>query len=369
MTTTYRYLFADLLSNVVIGELPLTGVSFTQQLNQAGTFQGHILLSGVDSTGYNVANSTIPGKCAIYVDRDGDLVWGGVIWGRDYNSSSQVLSFSAREFESYFERRRINTTTAFTNVDQLTIAQNLVTLAQSALYGNIGVQVGVETSGVLLSRTYYDYELKTFYNALQDLSRAEDGFDFNIQVNYNGSGEPSKTLVLGYPRIGTVYSASNPSAPVFEFPAGNVVEYEYPEDGSVAANKIYALGAGSNEGKLVSIAVDTSKYADGWALLEEQSNYSDVTDQTYLNELALGQVNAVSYPPTTIKLVVPASVNPVFGTYAIGDDARLRITDQRFPSAGNDAGLDAIYRIVGLNVQPGENGPERVTITLTQTTN
>lgn len=369
MATTYRYLFADLLSNTIIGELPLTGVSFTQQLNQAGTFQGHILLSGIDSAGYNVANATIPGKCAVYVDRNGDLVWGGVIWGRDYNSSSQVLSFSAREFESYFERRRIDTTTAFTNVDQLSIAQNLMSLAQSAPYGNIGVQVGVETSGVLISRTYYDYELKTYYNALQDLSRAEDGFDFNILVNYDGSGQPTKTLVLGYPRIGTVYSSTNPEAIVFEFPAGNVVEYEYPEDGSIAANKIYALGAGSNEGKLVSIAVDSTKYADGWALLEEQANYSDVTDQTYLDELALGQVNAVSYPPTTIKLVVPASQVPVFGTYGIGDDARLRITDQRFPSSGTNAGLDEVYRIVGLSVQPGEDGPERVTITLTQTTN
>jgi hypothetical protein len=369
MTTTYRYLFADLLSNVIIGELPLTSVSFNQQLNQAGTFQGHLLLSGVDTVGYNVANSTIPGKCAIYVDRDGDLVWGGVIWNRSYNSSSQTLTFTAREFESYFERRRITTNTVFNNVDQLTIAQNLVALAQSAPFGDIGVQIGVETSGVLVSRTYYRYELKTYYNALQDLSRSEMGFDFNIQVNYNGSGEPSKTLVLGYPRIGAEYSSTDPSAPVFEFPAGNIVEYEYPEDGSIAANTIYALGAGSNEGKLISIASDATKFTDGWALLEEQANYSDVTDQAYLDQLAIGQVNALSYPPTTIKIVVPAFVNPVFGTYAIGDSARLRITDQRFPANGNNAGLDQIYRIVGLNVQPGENGPERVTITLTVTTN
>jgi len=369
MATTYRYLFADLLTNVVIGELPLTGVSFNQQLNQAGAFQGHILLSGIDAVGYNVADSTIPGKCAVYVDRDGDLVWGGVIWGRSYNSRSQLLSFSAREFESYFERRRINITTNYNNLDQLTIAQSLITLAQSEPFGDIGVQVGVDTSGVLLSRTYFDYELKTYYNALQDLSRAEDGFDFNIQVAYDGAGEPIKTFVTGYPRIGTVYSSANPAAPVFEFPAGNVVEYEYPEDGSIAANKIYSLGAGSNEGKIIAIAIDANKYAEGWALLEEQANYADVTDATYLGELALGQVNAVAYPPTVIKLVVPASQNPVFGTYALGDDVRLRITDQRFPSVTTNAGLDEIYRIVGLNVEPGEDGPERVTITLTDTTN
>jgi len=59
----------------------------------------------------------------------------------------------------------------------------------------------------------------------------------------------------------------------------------------------------------------------------------------------------------------------VFGTYALGDDVRLRITDQRFPSVTTNAGLDEIYRIVGLNVEPGEDGPERVTITLTDTTN
>lgn len=363
MSTNYRYLFADLLTNTVIGELQLTGVSFTQQLNQAGTFQGHILLSGVNSAALNIPDATIPGKCAIYIDRNDTLIWGGVIWGRTYNSLQQTLSITAREFESYFERRRINTTQAFTNTDQLLIARTLINSAQAQPYGNIGVQVGTETSGVLVDRVYYDYELKTVYSAIQDLSRQEDGFDFNIQVAYV-AGIPTKTLVLGYPRTGTVYSANNATAPVFEFPAGNIVEYEYPEDGSIAANKIYALGAGSNEGKLISIQTDATKYADGWGLLEDQANYSDITDQTVLDELATGQVNAVSYPPTVVKIIVPASASPQFGTYAIGDDARLRILDNRFPN-----GLDEVYRIVGFNVQPGEDGPERVTITLTQTTN
>jgi hypothetical protein len=373
MTTTYRYLLADLLTNTIIAELPLTGVAFGSQLNQAGAFQGHVLLSGIDTVGFNVANSTIPGKCAIYVDRDGILVWGGIIWGRSYQSTNQTLTINAREFESYFEKRRITSTQVFTNTDQLSIAQNLISLAQGVPYGDIGVAVGVETSGVLVSRTYYEYEKKTYYSALQDLSRAENGFDFNIDVAYDGSGAPSKTLTLGYPRIGTVYSATDPSALLFEFPASNVVEYEYPEDGSLIANTLYALGAGSNEGKLEATYQDTTFLSAGWALYEEQSNYSDVTDATYLAQLAEGQVNAVAYPPTVIRVVVPAYVAPVYGSYAIGDDARLRITDERFPATGTgtsvQAGLDQVYRIVGIEVQPGENGPERVTLTLTETTN
>lgn len=365
MTTTYRYLFADLLTNSIIAELPLTGVTFTQQLNQAGTLQGHLLLSGMATAQFNVNASTVPGRTAIYVDRNGTLVWGGVIWGRTYNSAEQRLTLTAREFESYFERRRITQTVDFANVDQLVIARTLIDDAQNVASGDIGVITGSETSGVLVSRTYYNYELKGVYPAIQDLSRAEDGFDFNIQVAYDPiTFEPIKTFVLGYPRSGTVYDINDPQAFVFIFPAGNIVEYEYPEDGAIAANTVYALGAGSNEAKLIETAQETTFLANGWPLLEEQANYSDVVDTTLLQELAIGQVNATAYPPTTIKIVVPAYATPEFGTYGIGDDARLIITDERFPNT-----LDAVYRIVALNVQPGEDGPERVTITLTETTN
>lgn len=357
---TYRYLFADLLTNSIIGELPLTGVNFTQQLNTAGTFTGHLLLSGVNATALNISTATIPGRTAIYVDRGGILVWGGVLWNREYNSTEQTLSFQSREFESYFERRKVTTTQIFTNTDQLTIANSLLNTAQSATNGNIGVQTSPATSGVLVNRTYYSYELKNVYQAIQDLSKQLNGFDFNIQVAYDGGGNPTKTLVLSYPKSGTTYSATNPSAPVFQFPSGNIIEYNYPEDALIAANKIYALGAGSNEGKLIATATDPTLLAAGFPLLEQEANYSDITDATMLAGLATGQIKATSYPPTTLRVVAPPSENPVFGTYLLGDECRVIITDNRFPTT-----LDAIYRLVALSVTPGEDGPERITLTLT----
>jgi len=151
MTTTYRYLFADLLTNDILAELPLTGVSFTQQLNQAGALQGHLLLSGMATAEFNVNASTIPGRTGLYVDRNGILIWGGVIWGRTYSSADQTLNLMAREFESYFERRRITTTIDFTNIDQLVIARTIMNTAQTPPEGDIGVIVGTETSGVLLA--------------------------------------------------------------------------------------------------------------------------------------------------------------------------------------------------------------------------
>lgn len=364
MATTYRYLFVDLLSNTIIGELPLTGVSFTQQLNQPGTFQGHLLLSGINANKFNVELSTIPAHCGLYVDRDGILVWGGVIWGRSYNSTSQTLTFSAQEWISYFEHRRVTQDVAFTNIDQLVIAKTLIEDAQTAAYGDIGVgynSAGQTTSGVLVDRVYYNYELKNVYQAIQDLSRQADGFDFSIDVSYDINGLPQKDFNTYYPRSGVAYTTASTTVPVFEFPAGNMVEYEYPEDGSVVANTVYALGAGSNEGKIIAAGQDTSKLLAGWVLLETTANYSDITDATVLQELASAQSLATSYPPVVLKIVVPAFVDPIFGTYDLGDDARIIITDSRFPNT-----LDEIYRIVGLTVQPGEDGPERVTLTLAQ---
>jgi hypothetical protein len=364
VTTTYRYLFVDLLSNSIIGELPLTGVGFTQQLNQPGTFQGHLLLSGINADKFNVDPSTIPAHCGLYVDRNGILVWGGVIWGRSYNSTSQTLTFSAQEWISYFDHRRITQDVDFVNIDQLVIAKTLIEDAQAAPYGDINVgynSEGETTSGVLISRTYYNYEFKNVFQAIQDLSRQGDGFDFHIDVAYDINGVPTKSFNTYYPRSGLQYSFGDPDVPVFTFPAGNMVEYEYPEDGSVVANTVYALGAGSNEGKQIATGQDATKFAEGWVLLETTANYSDVTDQTMLQEVANAQALATSYPPVVLKVVVPAYVDPVFGTYEVGDDARIIITDSRFPNT-----LDEIYRIVGLTVQPGENGPERVTLSLSQ---
>ena len=343
MATTYRYLFVDLLTNTIIAELPLTGVAFTQQLNQAGTFSGHLMLSGINTDKFNVDASTIPAKCGLYVDRDGILVWGGVIWGRQYNSQDQALTIQAREWISYFERRRITQTVDFDAIDQLVVAKTLIEDAQAVASGDIGVEynsAGQTASGILVDRVYYSYELKNVFQAIQDLSRK----DFNTY----------------YPRSGLVYTVGDINCPVFEFPAGNIVEYEYPEDGSTTANTIYALGAGSNEGKLISAASHPTILTEGWAVLEDQVNYSDVTDSAVLDNLAMGAVNAFTTPPITLKVVVPAFVDPVYGTYEVGDDARIIIIDDRFPN-----GLDAIYRIVGSSVEPGEDGPERVTLSLT----
>jgi hypothetical protein len=361
--TVYRYLLADLITNAVIAELPLTSVNYTQQLNSYGTCSAQIMLSDPGEANMNISAATIPGRTALYIDRDGVLVWGGIIWSRNYDSDNQSISIVAMEFESYFDHRRINTTQTFNNTDQLSIVRSLITTAQSVINGNIGIVLGTETSGLLINRTFGAYEQKTVYTAILELSQSGSGFDFAIIPSYSSTGAIVKTLQLGYPLLGNRWSASNASSPVFEFPAGNTVSYSYAEDGSIVANSFTAIGSGSNEGQQQQTATNIAQLQAGWPLLEDTANYMDINDLTLLGNLAVGRLAAVSNPPVALQMVVPPYSDPNLGTYAIGDDIRVRIRDDRFPN-----GLDAVYRLVALNVTPGEVGPERATLSLTLTT-
>jgi hypothetical protein len=374
-TTQYRYLFADLITNDILAEMPLTNVSFTQALNTPGSFSGRILGSDARELGYDITGSTEPARTALYVDRDGVLIWGGIIWLRTWNTDTQSFDFSAREFGSYFERRRIagafmdgDQALVYDNEDQLFVAQDLLTLAQSIPGGNIGVVVPNNVSGIDVTRVYYDYEVKDVWGAIKDLSNQQDGFDFNIDVAYDSNLEPRKYASTSYPYRGTPYNAANADALVFEFP-GNIVAYEWPDDGSVTTNYMYGIGPNSNEAKIRAEATaPVNQIAAGWPLLEDSVSYTDQYDPDLLYQQTLGEVTAKQVTVVTPKIIVPAYAEPVLGSYKTGDECLLRITDDRFPNNGYGFGLSVVKRIVAISVQPGEDGPERVTLTLTDPT-
>lgn len=106
LVAEYRYFVADFLSNSVISELPLKGVSYERAIKGAGSFSANIPV--IDKTAaYNLYESTMPGKTALYVVRNDECVWGGIIWSRSYSVESRELSISASEFTSYLHHRLI----------------------------------------------------------------------------------------------------------------------------------------------------------------------------------------------------------------------------------------------------------------------
>ena len=407
LMSDYRYFTTALYQsgstpNSIIAELPLTAVSFDTQLNSIGSFTGEMLLSGMDAAKLNIFNGTNPGQTCLYVDYNGTIIWGGVIWMREYDSTTQILKITGQEMLSYFKRRKItplNTTyygsTPPTSInysgDICTIANDLiVNYTQSVTFpnqgntvkGNIGLQSSSTTSGYTVTRTYFDYELKEVYQAVKDLSDGLDSssgnpyFDFLINYTYDSSGRPVKHFTMLIPSSATVKA-------VFQFP-GNLVEYVYTQDATNAANALWGLGYGKNSSKIIALALDNQHSYDpagsinstsgNAAILEDTASFIDIEDSNLLNATNAGQLNArtgITLPtvgnpkitaPEVVQVVIPPYVDPYLGTFNVGDYARLVIIDDLFP-AGYDYNN---WRIGAISVEPGEDKESRVTVTLSR---
>lgn len=361
MGTTYTYLIADLLTGTILDELPLSGVVFDKKLNDTGSLRAEL---HVDDPGIELREPrtlTEPGRTAIYVDRAGDLLWGGIIWTSRYTASDGVLELGASDFLSYFDHRLVlntdlTSTVTFTDTDQINIAQGLIQLAQSHPDGDLGVFfTGSSASGVNRTLSYAPGDLKMVAEVLRDLSGTDDGFDFVVDVQYDETGAPQRFLQLGYPVLG---QPGGDQAYVWEY-AANLIDFVWPSDGSTMANRVLGLGDASLS-SIPAISTDPTAHDAGWMLLEIGADPVDTTDAAMLAAHVAGQLAASERPIVLPELTVRADLDPVVGTYSVGDNARVIIADPFFADP-----LDVTVRIMSLEVTPGDDaGEEQVVLTV-----
>lgn len=356
---SYRYIAADLRTGQKIAELPLTGVKYQKVLNGAGTLSCAMTLPNSNPTLAQIlVDATTPTRRALYIDRDGVIMWAGIIWTRRYDTATSVCDLQGAELWSLFKRRRISDLETFTAIDQCTIAENLITYTQAKTGGSIGVVNAGVTSGVTRTRTYLAADLKPVAEAIEQLAAVSNGFEFAIDTDYQ-SGVITNTFRCSYPRRGR---AAGTNGHVFEV-GRNVAAFQWNEDGTSAANTVYAVGADSGTGAIRSTGTGTTAVTAGYPLLEDNVSYTDVTVQATLDAHATAEVTASEYPIELPQMVVRADMNPVLGEYIVGDEVRIRIQpneDPRFPM-----GLDRYNRIVAYSVDVPDTGEgENVTLTL-----
>lgn len=353
---TYTYFFADLLTDAIVAELPLSGVKYERKLNASGSWGARVPLGDDRLAGLDPVAATIPGRSAVYIDRDGVIVFGGIVWTRRYSiddDGNGALDLAGLDLWSYFWRRLIRATYAFDGVDQADVVAALISTAQAATGGDLGVTVPAVATGILRQGTYYGYELKIVAEAVEQMAARIDGFDFRLDLAWPG---PSKTLTIGYPRLGVEAFATDL---LFDLP-GNVLHYEWPEDATRQTTEALAVGAGEGDDMLLASTPRADLLADGWPLLEAQASYKDVRFLDTLQEHADAEAEASGLPVTIPALTVRGDVDPVVGSYDVGDDARIVIVDDRFP-----AGVDTYSRIIGFEVTPGDGDTlETVTLSL-----
>ncbi len=370
----YRYLVTEALTGNTLGELPLGSVKFSEKLNEAGELTATLDLAARTRGGLSLADMLLtqstPRRTRLWVDRDGQLVWSGLIWRRTRpKGSTGIIDISAVSTLGYFSHRRLTTDMAAVATDQLDIARGLISWALAQPGGDIGVQVGAETSGVLLTRAplAWGYELRTITEIISELVLADGGFDISIDPTYVAD-VPTDVLHLHYPRRGRSLASSNLVFFTASTRGGNLLDWEVDEDATDSATQVWGIGAGEGDGMLLAVATRTDLIDAGYPLTDSTISYKSITDGDALANLALAEVNKLAATPLAWSIEVdPDDVSTPFGTWIVGDDALLRIDDDpRFP-AGLDGspGTEVLQRIFGHEVSVGDDGgADVVTLTL-----
>lgn len=358
---TYRFLAHDLRTNEALEELPLDPFQLTEQLNAAGSMSATLSLNARTATGVPLAArytaASTPERTAIYVERNGVIIGGGIIWKRT-RAMGQAARLDGAGFWSFFRRRHLRTLQTFTSVDQLAIARQLVIAAQASTGANIGVTTGAETSGVLRDRTFQAYEAKQIGEAVEQLAAVTNGFDFAVEVD----ATLSKTLRLYYPRRGRIAGTTGTV-----FATGkNVVNWTVDEDGSRSAREFTAIGAGDGPATLVSTRTRTDLIGAGYPLTSDVGSWKDVSVPATLAEHAQRQVDARAATPMFWRVEIdPEDPDGGIGTWIVGDDVVLEVTDELSFPAGPDGtpGYRALHRIVESQLSV-KDGDESIWVTL-----
>ncbi|MCZ0980857.1 hypothetical protein O1L60_22900 [Streptomyces diastatochromogenes] len=360
--TPYRAIFCDLLTDQTLDILPLRDVSFDDYIGKAGSLSGTIPIP--DKAIAERVKKVREGRTAVYLERGGDLWWGGIVWTSTLQSSGRgvlTLGIQAATFDSYAGRRRIRTDITYsTPTDQVEIARRLWRELDVQAYPDapegqeprrIGITYGDEAPKFQKTASWRKGDETVYLEALDQLAATENGFEYQILVYRDPvTGRRIRQLRLGEPKIVT-----GATDLVFDRP-GVILSYSFPYDATRGGTTALARGASTNSNAAAESRPIFSRqqYAsdllvDGWPLIDLSSDHNEITDPLALDSLAATELKqargAVVIPSVSIHLggIVPPQL--------LGRVARIRITDEWYSQ-----GLDARYRIIGAKVTPPERG-------------
>lgn len=353
---SYRYLLCDLLTDQLLGDLPLTGVSFDRRLCRTGSFTGSLTASNREQVQLAKMVHAYAGRAALWAYRGSELWWGGVLWAAPAAQGPRggvSMDLSAATFDSYAWHRRLYADKTYTATDQGIIIPDLWRTLQSDPRGNIGMVALDQPTGVLRDRTYLASEHTKVGQLIEDLGDVIDGPEHTIDTYLDESGNRIKRLRVGQ-HLGVTDARM-----VFQRAArggGRVVEWSHVADAVDGGTTFQVRGdapnnVGEDSEPLLSVRADRGDLLDaGWPLLDVTEDRPGVSDQATLDGYAgaLAEQNGGAMRTSGYTVEVG---NTGWSPNRLGDAVRLKLAD-----LWHENTTDLTVRPVGCKVTPPEKG-------------
>ncbi|MFF7990332.1 hypothetical protein ACFZDG_11140 [Kitasatospora xanthocidica] len=291
----YELLQTKLKTGEVVAALPATGISYTETLNQAGTATFGIPLNAPQADPAKL----FPGGSGLVVVRDGDPVWGGILWSAAADLAAGTLSLGASGYHSHYRGRHMVDGFDATDWD-------IADLLRTWLYRVNAVNTDLDElkpTGRKRSRQWTRYELKNVAEAVEQMADNVGGYNFRYQSYWK---EPRK--VVGNRFLITDRSGSATTHYLTHGANCEVRQVTY--DSTALATAAYAIGADNGAGeKLVGVA-QNSELVERIPTKQLVTTYSDVKETETLLTKAQATVNAGRAPTAIPTLTLYPGVRP-----------------------------------------------------------
>lgn len=347
-----RHIFGDVRTGKVIEEIRCQGVSMKDDLDTGGEWRGTFTLDQTGKDNEVLLSATQPGRCFVVTERNGVVIWGGLVWTRTYQSQAKSTQIYAKGFKAYTASRVCTVDLNYVNIEQRNIMRNLYLSMQSDANS---VQVTVPSTFndvVLASLSVKGSDLKTYRSIIDSIADSDNGFDWVITTRRTGASYTHE-LQIGYPHIG---SAAESSAVVFEYP-GNITNYWSNESMGSPGTHIFAVGATDSESEttLLARAQHNDLLQGGFPRFDVVTSHKEVESQVLLDGI-VRQEAAILKPPMPILTVeLKADLDPIMGSYKPGDMAQVVIRDPRYPLT-----FKQFQRVLSFDYYPPSNDSEEL---------
>lgn len=351
----YIFMVEDLKTNRIVAEYPLKSVKYNNLIKGVGKLSGTVALTP-EIMKQDPRRTLETNNHGIYVLRNYDPVWAGILKETDYDEAANTVSITANTFEVWYQSRIQTRDLNVVGVDQFEIARQYVNSGGASAAMNI--EVDDSMSGVTRERNAYAYELNTVWDELSRLSNLLNGFDFRV-IPYRDeeTQKLKRKLTFGYPELST----NTEQTPVYHFEsARNIISSKVKFTSDDSAARVYAIGEGEGTTQKVAIADDTEALKDGYPRYEKSASYKSVKIHSTLVSHAHSLLEESRNPQTEIKISVRGNDDPYVGSYVPGDWVRIKLENIWFPE-----GFDRVFRITEVSVNLGDSGRETVDLDFT----
>jgi hypothetical protein len=237
----YRYYLADLKTGNFVMEVPFSSVSWSRKVSGSGSFSGTISADPLQDN-YDLYDTTIPGKYGLYVVRDGTCLWGGIIWGREYDITSKVLKVDGLEMTSYLFHR------TFWKTLTVSGGASIKTLIETIMENVLNDQKEVDDR--------FGYSASELHNRIIFYEQ-KNGYTVEVTTTENHNYSDNETVYIG----GFKTSVENGGQDYYNGETNITV---------VASNKFSftVSGEGDTGGVAIAVGVNASPYS---TILSEQN--------------------------------------------------------------------------------------------------